>query len=297
MNAIELNELLRSGNACLLINVLPEEVHSARRIPGSVNACVYETAFLDKVAMLVSSNDQPIIVHGAGGSSLDSKVAAETLRAAGYRNVTVFTDGIAGWEAAGFPFEGDGLLPQAPVLDGRFVIDTTGSLIRWTGRNPLNHHHGTVRLASGEIVLRHGELISARFEIDMDTIACDDLADATWNAMLISHLKAADFFLTEKFPMAGFEATGAEPIPGCSEGTTNHLLRGNLTLRGVTNPLEFPILVASADGARLTGQAQFEVDRTAYGSIYGSGKFFSFLGKHVVNDLIHLHVMVHADRA
>ncbi len=297
MDAIELNELLRSEKDCLLIDVLPEEVHTVRRIPGSVNACVYETAFLDKVAALAFNKDQTVIVYGTGGSSLDSKVAVETLRAAGYRSVTGFTDGIAGWEAAGFSIEGHGQLPMAPVLEGRFVIDTVGSVIRWTGRNPLNYHHGTVRLASGEIILRHGELVSAHFGIDMDTIACDDLADASWNAMLISHLKAADFFLTEKFPLADFETTSVEPIAGCDEGSPNHLLRGNLTLRGVTRPLEFPILVASADGARLTGQAQFELDRTGFGSIYGSGKFFNFLGKHVVNDLIHLHVMVHADRA
>ena len=29
---------------------------------------------------------------------------------------------------------------------------------------------------------------------------------------------------------------------------------------------------------------------------YGSGKLFRFLGKHVVNDHIHLHVKIHAER-
>ena len=41
---------------------------------------------------------------------------------------------------------------------------------------------------------------------------------------------------------------------------------------------------------------QFELDRTAYGSHYGSGKLFRFLGKHLVNDLIHLHVKIHAEK-
>ncbi len=34
----------------------------------------------------------------------------------------------------------------------------------------------------------------------------------------------------------------------------------------------------------------------AYGSHYGSGKLFRFLGQHVVNDHIHLHVKIHAER-
>jgi hypothetical protein len=63
----------------------------------------------------------------------------------------------------------------------------------------------------------------------------------------------------------------------------------------VTKPLELPVVIASADGKRVTGQGQLELDRTEFGSIYGSGKFFRFLGKHVVNDHIHLHVKIHAD--
>ena len=39
-----------------------------------------------------------------------------------------------------------------------------------------------------------------------------------------------------------------------------------------------------ADGQRITGHGQFELDRTEYGSHYGSGKLFRFLGKHIVND-------------
>jgi hypothetical protein len=35
-----------------------------------------------------------------------------------------------------------------------------------------------------------------------------------------------------------------------------------------------------------------DFDRTQWGSIYGSGKFFSRLGQHVVNDVIHLHLKI-----
>jgi polyisoprenoid-binding protein YceI len=295
MNANELKELLDSGKSCLLLNVLPEEIHAARRIPGSSNACVYEVAFLDQVAGLAESKEAAIVVYGAGEGSFDSKAAVTKLKAAGYADVVDFPGGLAGWQAAGFTVESHGQLPEASRLDGRFAISTAESLIRWTGRNLFNHHNGTVRLASGEIHVIDGVLESARFVIDMKSIACEDLVDAQWNAMLIRHLHDADFFEVGRFPTAEFVADRADAISGSTEGTPNYLLKGNFTLRGVTRPLEFPVVIASADGKRITGQGQFELDRTEFGSIYGSGKFFRFLGKHVVNDHIHLHVKVHAD--
>ena len=38
-----------------------------------------------------------------------------------------------------------------------------------------------------------------------------------------------------------------------------------------------------------------ELDRTAYGRTYGSGKLSRFLGPHLLNDYIHLHVKIHAE--
>ena len=56
------------------------------------------------------------------------------------------------------------------------------------------------------------------------------------------------------------------------------------------------MLLAAASADRLTAQAQLDLDRTVFGSIYGSGRFFRFLGQHVVNDHVHLHVKLQATR-
>ncbi len=296
MTTEALQQRLASAEAPLLILVLPEDVFAARRIPGSVNACVYEMAFCSKVAELEPQREREIIVYGAGGGSLDAQTAREKLLADGYTNVSVYEGGLTEWEAAGLPLEGTGVLPGAPPLDGSYRVDIPQSVVRWTGRNLFNHHHGTVKLAAGDIQIRHGELVSARFVVDLRQIACEDLTDADYNAMLIRHLHDADFFDVSSHPTAEFVTRAARPLPEATPGTPNYLLAGDFTLRGVTRPLEFPALIASADGDRLTGQGQFEIDRTEFGSLYGSGKFFRFLGQHVVNDHIHLHVKLHADR-
>ncbi len=297
MTAHELHTLLRSPTPPRLIHVLPPEIFAAERIPGSVNACVYEMAFVDQTRALAPAPSAAIVVYGAGGGSLDAATAVEKLRAAGYTQVQPFDGGLAAWQAARLPLEGNGHLPQPPVPDGTFRLDTAQSIIRWTGRSPFNHHSGTVHLASGEIILRAGELASARFTIAMESIANEDIADSAMNRMLIAHLHSADFFDVAHHPTAQFTAEAAEKIAPCTDGTPNFILRGTFTLRGISRPLEFPVLIATTeDGQRLTGQGQFELDRTDYGSHYGSGKLFRFLGKHLVNDLIHLHVKMHAVR-
>lgn len=297
MTASELHTLLQSDSPPQLIQVLPEEIHTATHLPTARNACVYETSFLDQVQAVGIDPTAPLVVYGAGEGSLDAATAAEKLRGGGYPHVLTFEGGLAEWRAAGLPLEGSGHLPQPDAPDGTYSVDTTESVIRWTGRNLFNHHSGTVRLAGGEIILRHGQLVSARFTIDMTSIANEDISDSAMNAMLLAHLRTADFLDVEHHPTAGFVAGTAEKIPDSTDGTPNHFLRGNFTLRGISRPLEFSVLIATTDDARrLTGQGQFEIDRTEFGSHYGSGKLFRFLGQHLVTDHIHLHVKIHADR-
>ena len=52
MTARELHTLLQSAPPPQLLHVLPEEIFAAAHLPGSRNACVYETAFLDHVQAL-----------------------------------------------------------------------------------------------------------------------------------------------------------------------------------------------------------------------------------------------------
>jgi polyisoprenoid-binding protein YceI len=296
MTALELQARSQSPQPPTLLHVLPEEIFAAARLPGSVNACVYETAFLDKVHALGLDPAAPLVVYGAGEGSHDAVTAAAHLRGAGFTHVEAFEGGLAAWQTAGFSLEGTGQLPEPPVPHGTYTVDTAESVVRWTGRNLFNHHSDTVRLSGGEIRVQQGQLAGARFTIDMASIACEDLPDPGMNAMLLAHLRTTDFFDTAHHPTAEFAAQIAEPIRACTDGTSNYLLRGTFTLRGISHPLEFPVLIAAKDDARhLTGQGVLAIDRTAYGSHYGSGKLFRYLGSHLVNDHIHLHVKIHAE--
>lgn len=295
ISAQELAGLLRKKSVVLL-HVLPEEHFAAGHLPGALNLCAYETAFLQRVQEAVPELDTPLVVYGEGGASLDSQVAAERLRTAGYTQVQDLRGGLSEWRAAGLPVEADPDAPAAGIPDGEFSVEVEKSLVRWTGRNLFNHHEGTLKVAAGRLTLKAGALTGAEFLLDMRSIACSDLTDSMWNKLLLDHLASDDFFASAQHPLARCVIESATPVQGCTAGVPNYLLSGHLTLRGITRPISFPAVVAAADADHLTGQAEFALDRTEFGSQYGSGKFFAALGKHLVNDHVHLHLKIHALR-
>ncbi len=294
LTAYEVRDRLNRTPAPLLVHVLPPEHFAARRIEGAINLCSYESAFVRKLQERAPDPDQAIILYGEGEPSLDSADAAQKLELAGYKNITDFRGGLRAWEEAGFYIVSDGPLPDSPLMDGNFKIDTASSVIRWTGRNLFNHHEGTLKFSGGSILLNEGALVGGELSIDMNSIVCSDLAAAGVNAMLIAHLRDADFFDVAHHPTAKVTIKSATPFPNPHLSHPNYEISVSLMLRGVERPLAFPAVIAAADSDHLTAQAQLDFDRTKFGSHYGSGRFFAYLGQHVVNDLIDLHLKIHA---
>ena len=284
-----LRAALASATPPTLIHVLPEDAFEEAHVPGSRCFCAYESAFTQKVGESFPDKASPLVVYSLDDQTLEAETAAGRLRAAGYSNVVRLAGGLQAWREGGGTVEGTGPRDIAP-LSGKFSLDAARSVIFWTGRNLFNHHHGSIALASGSADLAQGRLTAARFIIDMNSITCADLADTALNGMLVAHLKSEDFFAVQRHPTAEFVAVDASPVAGCTSSTPNYTISGDFTLRGETHSLAFPALIAQAPDGSLTAQAEFDFDRTRWGAVYGSGKFFARLGQHVVNDLIHLHL-------
>ena len=65
------------------------------------------------------------------------------------------------------------------------------------------------------------------------------------------------------------------------------LFSGILTIKGISNPLSFPIQIKNTDSMmEISGLA--EVDRTLYDVKYGSASFFDSLGDKAINNLFEL---------
>jgi len=290
LTADELADRLKSEPSPVLVDVMPAARFVAVHLPGAVNACVYEVSFPDTVAGLVEGPDAPVVVYGNRAENGASADAAEKLRRAGYADVADFRGGVAEWTDSGRALEGTGETPATPAPAGErsLAVDVANSAVRWVGRNLAGRDHGEIAILDGEIRLVNGALDGGRVTVDMANITCGDIPDAKLNRVLRDHLESDDFFDVGRLPEATFVIGSAESIPDAAAGQPNLLCRGSLTMKGVTEPVEFEATGGPTSDAGWAGQAQLTIDRTRWGVNYGSGRLYDFLGMHLVNDLVSL---------
>lgn len=292
----ELHQRLNSGTAPLVIDILPPEVYSGRHLPGAVNACVYEVVFLSGVAALAPDMATPLVLYDATGTTLAAATAREKLLAAGYRRVHILTGGLAGWIAAGYPVEGDDPPPEPVLQDGRYRLDPAASVLEWIGRNINNRHYGRIPFREGELVIAAGELQRGTIVLEMGGINDLDLQDDGYRQMLVNHLKSADFFDVDRYPVAAIALSGWQPLPGATAGTPDHLVQGEVTIKGITRQLAFPATITPQEDGSIKAQAILAIDRTDWRISYGSGKLFEKLGMHLVHDRIDIELFILARR-
>ncbi|RBP37710.1 rhodanese-related sulfurtransferase [Roseimicrobium gellanilyticum] len=276
----------------LLLDVRLPEDFAEGHLPGAVNQCVYEMVFLPELEKQQLAKDRPIAVYGAAESSLESQVAAEKLERAGFTNVFDFRGGLAAWVAYGLRLE-NVLPPAAPpaIRNGTHALDLTESRVVWVGRNLINKHWGQVAIRSGEVVFENGSVARGEVVLDLKRITCSDLAGSDLHDVLIAHLESDDFFDVERFPEARFTIERTEVCADCP-GSRNLRLHGALTLRGITHPLTVEAAAGLTDEGKAALQTTFTIDRTKWGILYGSGKFFQRLAGHLVNDELELQVRI-----
>jgi rhodanese-related sulfurtransferase len=293
VNAIclsDLQRLIQDWAGIPLMDVRLEEDFAVGHIAGAKNACVFKVSFLDDVAQLGVTKDERIVVYGTMEQSHESRVAAEKLGRAGYSQVLDFRGGLREWVEGNGVVEGTRQAPPAEPLNGRFAVNLAESRIEWTGRNLLNKHSGTIGLKSGHLMFKEDALVGGDFVLDVNAMTCGDIQDGTTNQVLIDHLKSDDFWDAANHPEARYQIREVHPFADATPGSANMRINGDFTLRGCMNPLGFLAVLGRTAGGRPAAQAVFAFDRTLWGSIYGSGKFFASLGMHLVNDLVEVQV-------
>lgn len=155
-------------------------------------------------------------------------------------------------------------------------LDTDKSKVVWLGKKVTGEHTGEVSLKSGNFEIKDGKLVGGKVVMDMNTITTTDLS-GEWATKLVNHLKNSDFFATDKFKTATFEAKNVSGKNG------DYTVKGDLTIKDVTKPATVTL---KQDGKNFTGKLKF--DRTKFGIKYKSGNFFENLGDKVIYDDVEL---------
>jgi len=99
----ELKGKLDRGEPFKLVMVLGDWAFRAKHIPGSINVSTPDMA----AEMLAPEDD--IVVYCSNEACAASPFAYRLLTQHGYPSVRRYAGGLADWEAAGYPVEGEGV--------------------------------------------------------------------------------------------------------------------------------------------------------------------------------------------
>jgi polyisoprenoid-binding protein YceI len=148
------------------------------------------------------------------------------------------------------------------------VAAPAASRIHWkaTTTGGMTKHEGDVRLVRGILVVRHQKLTNGLFTID---------------------LRGSNFADVEQYPTAIFTTTEATRT-----GDSTYLVKGNLTMHGVTQPLTYSTTVRWVEVGHMVATSTFSIDRRRWGLSYRGSR----LGDELLGDDLQLSITLDARR-
>lgn len=159
-------------------------------------------------------------------------------------------------------------------------INIEKSSVKWVGTKFTgSEHSGTIKFQEGTLIFKGKEVAGGNFVVNMNSLIVTDLTGESKENLEV-HLKADDFFGTEKFKTATLKFTKIG-----KKGNGNYNVSADLSIKGVTKPVTFELNVNdNSAGAKLM------VDRSKYNIKYGSKSFFQDIGDKAINDEFELNI-------
>ena len=182
------------------------------------------------------------------------------------------------------------VLSMAAKMTYNYNVDVKSSNIVWKGYKVTGEHTGNVKLKNGSLQFADGKLSGGSFEVDMNSITCNDM-QGEYGDKLVGHLKSDDFFGVDKYPTAKFTIT--RTIPQDTKG--NYKIIGNLKIKESTKEVKFFANV-SEQGNMVKATGTMKLDRSEYDIRFGSGSFFDNLGDKTIYDEFDLQVELTAKK-
>lgn len=175
-------------------------------------------------------------------------------------------------------------VPDHKIYGTRILIDTVNSVLNWTGSKPTGSHSGTLMFSKGELFTdMDGRLQGGNILIDMKSLRCTDISEEAERKDLEDHLRSADFFNVDSFQYAEFFIDSFKVAAGTNTNTTAY---GQLTIKGITQPLEVQAQVSQAENVYMIEVPEFKIDRTRWNINYKSKTIFPNLLDKFIDDQI-----------
>jgi len=161
-------------------------------------------------------------------------------------------------------------------------INTSKSTIAWVGKKVTGQHSGTVNFKEGTLTWKSGKLTGGNLTVDMNSITVTDLKAGEGKEKLEGHLKADDFFGTDKFATATIVF---KTVKLKANSQSVYTVTADLTIKNITKPVTFDLVVG-----KTIATTTLNVDRTKFGIEYKSGSIFDGLGDATISDEFELAV-------
>lgn len=146
--------------------------------------------------------------------------------------------------------EEENALDELEISKAATYTIAENSVVNWKGEKTGGEHSGIVAISEGSINAIEGKILNGSFTMDMTTIKATDIDDES----LDNHLKSEDFFDATNHPTASFEITNI----------TEKEVSGNLTLKGMTKEISFPMAEFTITDDTVSVKAEFAIDRTMW---------------------------------
>lgn len=140
--------------------------------------------------------------------------------------------------------------------------------VHWWGykiaKTEASSHDGTVKVKSGNVVMKGNQVVGGTFVLDMTTINATDLS-GEYQTKLNNHLKNGDFFEVDKYPTATYTITSLKKN---KDKVYNYIVNGNLTVKGKTKAVSFPAKITYSKGVVNLVSDKFSFDRQQFDVAY-----------------------------
>ncbi len=182
------------------------------------------------------------------------------------------------------------LLVTSMAFADDYSVNKSLSKVKWEAKKVTGKHDGTIAFENGSLQLSGNKISGGTFVIDMKSIVCNDITDEGTNKKLVGHLWSDDFFSVEKFGTSKLDIKRVEQKSG-----DTWKFSGDLTIKGITQPIEFDAKVNVASG-KVMATGLITINRAKYDIKYGSGSFFNDLGDRLIYDDFTLDFVLVADK-
>jgi polyisoprenoid-binding protein YceI len=110
-----------------------------------------------------------------------------------------------------------------------YKVDVFKSSLSWKGIKISGEHYGFVEIHEGYVTISNDKITGGEFIIDMKKILITDTEDEEKRKDILEDLSGKTFFNVAEYPVSKFVI----------KGYSNGILSGLLTIKGITNSIQF----------------------------------------------------------